>query len=187
MDVITISETRREFNGHRYYLSKGKPYFQRVVNRSTSELLHRAVWAFHYGEIPAGKAVHHVNGNKTDNALSNLALMDLGEHMSLHMTKERREWSRQNMLRVTLPACQEWHRTSPDAHKLHMENAKRLSMLHKTRLMDLQCSWCGVAFRGSSIVKSKVRYCGKPCLYAAGNHQRKQKATGIPAKQGSMA
>jgi len=35
-------------------------------------------------EVPRGYHVHHLNHDKTDNRLSNLAVMSAGEHQSHH-------------------------------------------------------------------------------------------------------
>ena len=38
-------------------------------------LKHRHVWEQHNGEIPKGMHVHHINGDKQDNNIDNLALV----------------------------------------------------------------------------------------------------------------
>jgi hypothetical protein len=38
-------------------------------------LQHRYVWTQHHGVIPDGMVIHHINGVKDDNRLSNLALV----------------------------------------------------------------------------------------------------------------
>lgn len=46
--------------------------------------MHRVKWEFHRGDVPAGFVVHHKDGNKLNNMLSNLALMEWGAHSAKH-------------------------------------------------------------------------------------------------------
>ena len=51
---------------------------------------HRLVMSEHIGRaLEPWEHVHHVNGNKSDNALSNLALIARSAHAKLHHTGER--------------------------------------------------------------------------------------------------
>lgn len=46
---------------------------------------HRAVMENHIGrKLTEDEVVHHINGDKTDNRIENLALMTRGEHSTLH-------------------------------------------------------------------------------------------------------
>jgi hypothetical protein len=45
-----------------------------VAFNGTRILLHRAVWVFHYGEIPEGMEIDHINQNRLDNRIENLRL-----------------------------------------------------------------------------------------------------------------
>ena len=49
-----------------------------------SKQLHRKIYEELIGDIPQGHVIHHKDYNKWNNALSNLELMSLGEHSSLH-------------------------------------------------------------------------------------------------------
>jgi len=45
---------------------------------------HRLVWIQNYGDIPEGMVVHHVNGDKMDNRIENLELMENRAHSRMH-------------------------------------------------------------------------------------------------------
>ena len=58
------------YNGYCYYNTK----------KNRKRLVHRVVWEEHYGKIPKGMEIHHINGNKTDNRIDNLELIIHKEH-----------------------------------------------------------------------------------------------------------
>lgn len=57
----------------KYYKEYGKQRFEHCV-----------VWEKHFGEIPKGMQVHHRDGNKQNNDISNLVLVDSLTHKRLH-------------------------------------------------------------------------------------------------------
>jgi len=42
---------------------------------------HRVIWKQHYGSIPKGMHIHHINGKKYDNRIENLSLVTRLENM----------------------------------------------------------------------------------------------------------
>lgn len=50
-------------------------------------LVHRIVYMSFFGEIPEGYQIHHINGNKSDNRVSNLKMMSMKDHQNLHKQK----------------------------------------------------------------------------------------------------
>ncbi len=60
----------------------------KVNGQSTSE--HRKVWMEAYGPIPDGCVIHHRNGRRDDNRLSNLELMTHRQHSIHHNEKHPR-------------------------------------------------------------------------------------------------
>ena len=54
--------------------------------------LHRIIWVIVNGDIPEGYDVHHIDGNKLNNSIYNLELVEHKKHMSEHkMGKHRSE------------------------------------------------------------------------------------------------
>lgn len=59
-------------------------YIQITTKPYAGKLLHRLVWEEHYGPIPEGYVVHHIDKDKSNCAIENLVLLSKNEHHSLH-------------------------------------------------------------------------------------------------------
>lgn len=46
---------------------------------------HRRIWEAAHGPIPSGYQIHHINHDRADNRLSNLACVDTVTHKRLHV------------------------------------------------------------------------------------------------------
>lgn len=57
------------------YNDKGIPIFWRTGLKGSSYYIHRIIWCLHYGYIPSGSVVDHINGDPSDNSLNNLRLV----------------------------------------------------------------------------------------------------------------
>ncbi|MBQ4495646.1 MAG: HNH endonuclease [Selenomonadaceae bacterium] len=75
--VEVIDDTHQRFNGVTYLKCKDGHY-------SKGAFIHRVVFAYYYGEIPEGYHVHHLDDNKTNNAIVNLQCLTKQEHRRLH-------------------------------------------------------------------------------------------------------
>lgn len=59
-------------------------YYYISTKKYNGRLLHRLIYEKHYGPIPDGFCVHHVDGDKSNFELSNLVLLSKSEHQSIH-------------------------------------------------------------------------------------------------------
>ena len=153
--VTVLSEKQQEFNGEVYWLC-GK-YFQRFGKR-----LHRAVYEFHHGPIPKGCAIHHVDGNRSNNDLGNLVLMDRRKHQSHHMQEPKRKSDAQRAIRCAIKAAAEWHR-SEEGRKWHKEQYVKT----KDRLRKIEtfvCAMCGSTYEAED--SGRNRFCSRKCMSA---------------------
>ena len=85
--------------------------YHRAFIGGRQRLVHNAVWEQHRGAIPDGYQVHHVNGDKQDNKIDNLALVTPTEHKRIHSPHFRRnkdEWERRCSI------CGKWKQASAD-------------------------------------------------------------------------
>lgn len=116
--------------------------------------LHRYVWETEVGAIPKGYHIHHIDGNKANNDISNLALITASGHERLHgQEQERKEKCRQNVKKATVKAV-EWHK-SEEGRKWHSQMKKGTTFKKYPR----KCLQCGNEFQGT--IRSK--FCSNNC------------------------
>jgi len=143
----------QEFNGITFYRTNPNDYFRHSKNGKVI-LMHRYVWEFYNCPIPKGYHIHHKDGNKANNDISNLELLKGTEHWKLHsklLTDEEREWKRQNIITNAVPKASEWHK-SDAGREWHREQYKKTKdALHRvhTRI----CLNCGCEYTGESWCK----------------------------------
>lgn len=76
-----MSEKYQYFNDIKFSRNQETGYY---FNRAVRKTMHRYVWEFYNGKIPAFCQVHHKDGNKDNNDIDNLELLRSGEHQKQH-------------------------------------------------------------------------------------------------------
>lgn len=147
----------QEFNGEYFSQDPKTGYW---ASTRTRERMHRAVWRYHYGEIPKGFHIHHIDGDKSNNDISNLALLSPLAHAKLHganqspETLERKRENCDNIRHLT----KAWHGSEAGAewHKAHYEQMK--DKLHVIK--DYTCLNCGKVFQSTQV---QSKFCCNAC------------------------
>lgn len=150
--LSTISGKIQEFEGVRYYLIPSGYY--RANSRLGGARIHRVVWEHYNGPIPEGYVVHHIDGDKTNNDISNLAIMDDGQHKRLHQgTPEAIERKRFYASRMV-----EWNR-SDEGRRRSSERAKQTR--RRDPIKTYICRECGEAFQAKA--PAGAFFCSPKC------------------------
>lgn len=69
-----------EYDGISFYLDVNGYYASPKQGK-----LNRYIWKKFFGDIPEKHIIHHKDGNKINNAIENLELMEWGEHSRHHL------------------------------------------------------------------------------------------------------
>ena len=137
-----------EFNGVTYAKRPHKRYFSTnrsdpVTRKLYTVFLHRAVWEFHNGPIPAGMDIHHKDNDPRNNAPGNLEAVSRAEHNRRHN------------------AFAKWN-ASPESKAHRLLAIKR--GWEKAEYRDYTCSYphCGKCFK-SRRVNAAPQFCQRLC------------------------
>jgi hypothetical protein len=68
---------------------RAKEYTKIINSKGCKVFEHRQVWEDNIGEIPKGFFVHHKDGNKRNNNITNLELVNRIEHGAKHLLSNR--------------------------------------------------------------------------------------------------
>lgn len=163
MSEITYSENLKTavFNGLKFIRGDKTGYY---LNATSRKRLHRHVWECHNGLIPKKHHIHHINGDKSNNNLSNLQLMTLSKHLSKH-GKERavqdKEWF-DKFHSAGIEKAKIWHASvaGKEWHNKHYESMKE--KLHEK--VKKKCINCGKLHETGR--KNSNNFCSNKCKSA---------------------
>jgi hypothetical protein len=100
---------------------------------------HRWVWINHFGEIPEGMHIHHIDEDKSNNEIENLKLMTPSEHLKSHWINPDDRAKRRKFLTEIRSKVHQWLR-SDEGRKKQSEGAikgwekRRKNNIDKPRL-----------------------------------------------------
>ena len=140
-----------EYDGLKFCRDDKTGYY---LNSTIRKRIHRYVWEKEVGAIPSGFHVHHLNGNKADNRLENLALMNGRGHLRMHMQEQERKAKARESIKKAVLSAPAWHHSEAGKawHSQHQKGRKP-PRIEKT------CDVCGQPFMGTKI----QRFCSNAC------------------------
>lgn len=160
--INIVSETIQEFMGVRYYLCGN--YYQHKGTR-----LHRAVWEAHNGAISTDYHVHHIDGDRSNNQIENLALMQGMDHVRMHAVEDERRENGKKAILFAIKAAPEWH-ASDEGRKWHSQHAKEC--WKDAPVQKYSCTMCGREFETRCTRRSGNHFCGGNCRARYGRRKR---------------
>lgn len=138
------------------------------LNSTIRKRLHRYVWECEVGEIPAGFQVHHIDEDKANNNIHNLALMTASAHQKLHGQDEKRKSLHRQLVAKARIYAIAWHK-SDAGRKWHSEQSKGRIIPRSEKA----CPICGQLFAGTK----QQKFCGNNCK--AKDLRRRRKNAGV--------
>lgn len=159
-----MSEKTQYFNGYKFTRGVEGTYYRCA---KLKKRMHVYVWEYYNGEIPKGYEIHHIDGDKSNNDISNLQLVTSEEHHKIHnelLTEEQREWRRNNINENARPKAIEWHK-SDKGSKWHSEHIKQQ---HQNEVFkrELICTNCGKVYTGEINKNGGNTFCSNNCKSA---------------------
>lgn len=156
-----------EYDGIEFYrypesknLADARYFRSRKAERLHGErYLHRLVYKEHYGSIPKGRHVHHVDGDFANNDPDNLVCLTPAEHLQLHPE----DWDgRAAHMQKIQEMAKEWH-ASEEGREWHSKHWNR-SLSKAFVENEYVCDQCGESYKSKSITGS--RFCSPKCKAA---------------------
>ena len=149
MQVRIIDATHQEFNGVVYHKNNLGYYCGKDC------LLHREVWKFHNGDIPAGYHVHHRDDDKNNNQIENLQLLTKSAHHKLHSANKPK-------VEIVCPVCGKTFLTVAERPakfcSAHCRNKKKYV---SAQPVQKNCQECGKPFE--TYAAKSAKFCSKKC------------------------
>lgn len=155
-----MHEKFQYYNGVKFTRDEDTGYY---LNSTLHIRMHQYVWVCEKGDIPKGYHIHHIDGDRGNNDISNLQLLTSGEHISQHWknkSKEEIQKYRDNLDKNARPKAIEWHKSEEgrEWHREHMEKLRAEGRINAEKSMV--CQQCGKVFVGRY---SWSKFCSGKC------------------------
>lgn len=160
-----------EYNGIKFYQTANGYYLGNVDH--APQWLHRYVWESEIGAISDGYHIHHIDGDKGNNDISNLQAIKGEEHLTEHAQTANTELAKKNLGEYARPKACAWHKSQAgrEAHRKQYENSNLQKAMREK--VTLVCQVCGKEYTTVKAMLHKSKYCGNNCKATALRRRRK--------------
>lgn len=160
------------YKENKYFIQSSGRYYSCGNKTIKPRLLHRKVWFDHYGDIPKGHVVHHIDGNWRNNHISNLEVITVKKHLSDHNKEWRKdpEYVRKTMKGLDNAQIQakKWH-ASKEGIEWHKKHGKECWANRKQSI--IKCVVCSK--ERLTPFPSRTRFCSSACAQKVGYQRYK--------------
>jgi hypothetical protein len=139
----------RKYFGKRFWRNKGGYWVNGMPIHAQ-----RWVWINHFGTIPEGMDIHHRDGDKENNDISNLEMLSRSEHLKRHWQEGRFDL---NQRRIQLAEARKWLKT-PEGRIKQSQSSKEAWKNRKTT--ELRCHECDHPFNST---QPWAKFCSGLC------------------------
>ena len=161
-----MADKYQYFDGKKFTRDDSTGYYLCSTKDETGarKRMHVYVWEHFNGPVPNGYHVHHLDENRGNNAIENLALLSEYDPLSLH-GKENAVKNHERIIRnldeKARPRASEWHGSEAGKqwHRIHYASMKNRLHIEQKFL----CEYCGKEFKS---MKAGSRFCSPKCKSA---------------------
>jgi len=147
--VEKVDETHQRFNGVTFCQNHSGHF-------STNFPIHRAVYLYYRGDIPANHDIHHIDHNKANNVVENLQCLTPAEHKHVHNSEIKpREFTCEICGKKFFSSRLDWQNVRYCSKRCNSRAFKQNHMEIRT------CAYCGKEF--SSPAVNPTRFCSASC------------------------
>ena len=154
--VEVVDEHHQRFLGVLHRAIKDKHYTSTIK-------LHRAVYEYFNGEIPAGCVIHHIDGNASNNNADNLQLMTRAEHAKIHADISGTVPPPHKKIVLTCINCGRVFTIRQEQNSGFCSSTCRMSYRFRNLRETRICQRCGKEFE--TYKYGTARFCSKECSH----------------------
>lgn len=152
-----------ELDGINFYKSKAGYWFGSRAGEKPVRL-HVYVWEKQFGKSLKGTQIHHIDGDKDNNEIENLIMLDHKAHDDIH-SEARHNTGKQN-IKKAIVAARDWHK-SPEGSEWHKKHYLEHMAPKWKEMITKSCLLCGKEFETPSPMANKATYCSAKCKATA--------------------